>query len=427
PIDELVPDFEILDGAEAFVHPSRSKGATKDDERAALARVELVVRRLLERTDRQPSFLDDIAHRWDDVDDPGAGVTGDVVLLHIATMTNLFAALAWTLAQVLLHPSPASLEQCAFEASRLGQRSIMLREVLRPITFSDGDDEYQVERGVQLATMLPLTNSERLGSGYEPGRWSDRALHHDVTVTTFGHGAHRCPAQRFSVSAIVRTVGRLRETFAMTPEFTEVVPLPAQIGGVARSAAPCVVSYRRVTVADVFIRGEEPVDIAVVDYDPDWPLRFEAERARIVAALGPRALAVDHIGSTSVPGLAAKPIIDICVTVADAADETSYLTALVDAGYELRVREPEFHEHRMLRISPQDVHLHVFTLGSDEITRCLAFRDWLRVNDADRELYAETKRTLAQRDWPSMQHYADAKTTVVEAIIARALGVRKPA
>jgi cytochrome P450 len=255
PIDELIPEFEILDGAEAFVRPSRSKSATKDDERAALARVELVVRRLLERTDRESSFLDDIAHRWQDVEDPAPGVAGDVVLLHIATMTNLFAALAWTLAQVLLHPSPASLEQCAFEATRLGQRSIMLREVLRPITFSDGDHEYQVERGVQLATMLPLTNSERLGSGYEPERWRDRALHHDVTVTTFGHGAHRCPAQRFSVSAIVRTVGRLLATFDMTPAFTEVMPLPAQIGGVARSAQPCVVSYRRATAPGVFIGG----------------------------------------------------------------------------------------------------------------------------------------------------------------------------
>ncbi|MDQ1379631.1 MAG: hypothetical protein QOJ71_350 [Actinomycetota bacterium] len=427
PIDELVPEFEILDGAEAFVHPSRSKGATKVDERAALARVELVVGRLLERTDRAPSFLDDIAHRWDDVEDPRAGVAGDVVLLHIATMTNLFAALAWTLAQVLLHPSPASLEQCAFEAARLGQRSIMLREVLRPISFSDGEHEYRIERGVQLATMLPLTNSERVGSGYEPERWRNRALHHDVTVTTFGHGAHRCPAQRFSVSAIVRTVERLRETFVMTPVFTEVVPLPGQIGGVARSAEPCAVSYRRVPATDVFIGGAESVDIVIVDYDTDWPVRFEAERARIVAALGPRALAVDHIGSTSVPGLAAKPIIDVCVTVVDSADETSYLGALVDAGYELRVREPEFHEHRMLRTPAHDVHVHVFTLGSDEITRYLAFRDRLRADDADRTMYAETKRTLAQRDWPSMQHYADAKTAVVEAVIARALGARKPA
>jgi cytochrome P450 len=245
PIAELIPEFEILDGAEAFVHPERSSGATKDDERAALARVEHVVRALLARTDRRPSFLDDIARRWDDVPDPASGIAGDVVLLHIATMTNLFAALAWSLAQVLLHPTDASLEQCAFEAVRLGQRSIMLREVLRPFVFSDGRHEYRVERGVQLATMLPLTNSERLGATYTPDRWSDRSLHRDVAVTTFGHGPHRCPAQRFSVSAIVRTVDRLLSTYTMTPDFDEVVPMPSQIGGVARSATPCVVSYLR--------------------------------------------------------------------------------------------------------------------------------------------------------------------------------------
>jgi len=245
PIADLIPEFEILDGAEAFVHPERSRGATQDDERDALERVERVVSALLARTDRQPSFLDDIARRWDDVADPAPGIAGDVVLLHIATMTNLFAALAWTLAQAVLYPSDSPLEHCAFEAVRLGQRSIMLREVLRPITFSDGRQDFHVERGVQLATMLPLTNSERLGREYEPGRWRDRSLHHDVTVTTFGHGPHRCPAQRFSVSAIVRTVDRLTSAFELIPAFDEVVPLSEQIGGVARSQNPCVVSYRR--------------------------------------------------------------------------------------------------------------------------------------------------------------------------------------
>ncbi len=247
PIAELIAEFEILDGAEAFVHPERSQGSTKAEERAALGRVERVIRELLARVDRAPSFLDEIAARWADVDDPAPGIARDVVLLHIATMTNLFAALAWSLAQVLLHPSDAPLEHCALEAVRLGQRSIMLREVLGPFVFSDGACDYRVERGVQLATMVPLTNSERVGGGYAPFRWQDRALRHDVTVTTFGHGSHRCPAQRFSLSAIVRTIDRLRATFEMTAEFTEVVALPAQIGGVARSAQPCVVSYRRRT------------------------------------------------------------------------------------------------------------------------------------------------------------------------------------
>ncbi len=90
------------------------------------------------------------------------------------------------------------------------------------------------------------------------------------------------------------------------------------------------------------------------------------------------------------------------------------------------MREPEFHEHRMLRTPENDVHVHVFTLGSPEITRFVAFRDWLRSHDADRERYCAVKRELAAHDWPTMQHYADAKTEVVESILARALACGEP-
>ena len=244
--EELIPDLDLLDGAEAFVHPERMRHVTADEERAALARLEGAVAKLL-RDDRTPSFLDEIAARWQDVPDAErvAGITGDVVLLHVATMTNLFAALAWTLALVLVHPGDARLEDCALEAIRLGQRSIMLREVLRPILFSDGERDYEVACGVQIATMLPVTNRETAGSGYEPARWRERALHHDVRVTTFGHGGHRCPAQRFSISAITRTVAELLAAFTLTPRFDSVRPLPTQIGGVARAAHPCPVDYRR--------------------------------------------------------------------------------------------------------------------------------------------------------------------------------------
>jgi len=172
---------------------------------------------------------------------------------------------------------------------------------------------------------------------------------------------------------------------------------------------------------EIFIGGPEKVDIVLVEYDSAWPARFEAERTRIVAALGERAVAVDHVGSTSVPGLVAKPIVDICLTVTDSSDEASYLDDLVAAGYELRVREPDFHEHRMLRTPLRDVHLHVYTTGSVEIVRCLAFRDRLRDDEADRALYGRTKQRLAREDWPTGQHYADAKTDVVEAILQRAL------
>jgi GrpB-like predicted nucleotidyltransferase (UPF0157 family) len=160
--------------------------------------------------------------------------------------------------------------------------------------------------------------------------------------------------------------------------------------------------------------------ITLVEYDPRWTDRFEHEKARIIGALGARALSIDHIGSTAVPGLAAKDIIDICLGVADSADEAAYLSDLLDAGYELRAREPDWHEHRMLRAPEHDVNLHVFTAGSGEIARCLIFRDRLRRETSERDLYEQTKRSLADHEWPTRQDYADAKTDVVEEIIARA-------
>jgi GrpB-like predicted nucleotidyltransferase (UPF0157 family) len=172
---------------------------------------------------------------------------------------------------------------------------------------------------------------------------------------------------------------------------------------------------RQVTIGEV----ERPA-IRVVEYDRGWPRRFSHEAAAIRAALGARALLVEHIGSTSVPGLAAKPILDVLLVVHDSADEPAWLPALEAAGYVLRVREPDFHEHRMLRTQAKDVHLHVYSPDSPEIARNLAFRDRLRTDAADRVLYADTKRRLAARTWPTMQHYAEAKTAVIEAIIARA-------
>ena len=168
------------------------------------------------------------------------------------------------------------------------------------------------------------------------------------------------------------------------------------------------------------IIGEiEPRAIVIADYDPAWPERFRREEAKIRRSLGEVALTVEHVGSTSVPGLAAKPIVDILLVVEDSGDETSYLPALEEAGYVLRVREPDFDEHRMFRTHEKDVHIHVFSAGSEEIERYLLLRDHLRENDEDRELYAQTKRDLASRDWPSMLHYAEAKTEIIEGIIAR--------
>ena len=131
---------------------------------------------------------------------------------------------------------------------------------------------------------------------------------------------------------------------------------------------------------------------------------------------------IEHVGSTAVPGLPAKPIVDIVLEVPDSADEAAYVPALEAAGYSLRIREPDWFEHRLLKGPDTDVNVHVFTAGCEEVDRMLLFRDWLRENAADRELYAERKRELAGREWKYMQQYADAKTAVVQEIMARASG-----
>jgi GrpB-like predicted nucleotidyltransferase (UPF0157 family) len=172
------------------------------------------------------------------------------------------------------------------------------------------------------------------------------------------------------------------------------------------------------------VRLDGPVLLA--EYDPEWPRLFEREADRIRAALGESAVQLEHVGSTAVPGLAAKPRIDILLAVADSADEPAYVPALEAAGYVLRIREPEWYEHRVLKGPDTDVNLHVFPAGCPEIDRMLAFRDHLRTDEADRALYQRTKRELARQEWKYVQNYADAKTAVVEEIVARALAGRRP-
>jgi GrpB-like predicted nucleotidyltransferase (UPF0157 family) len=164
--------------------------------------------------------------------------------------------------------------------------------------------------------------------------------------------------------------------------------------------------------------------VVLEDYRSEWPGLFAREEARIRAALGDRALRVEHVGSTSVPGLPAKPRIDVLLVVGSTADEAGYVPALEQAGYTLRIREPDWHEHRVLKGPDTDVNLHVFPRGCLEVERMLRFRDHLRGDAQDRELYARTKRDLAGRTWKYTQHYADAKTEVVEEILARAGAAR---
>jgi GrpB-like predicted nucleotidyltransferase (UPF0157 family) len=166
----------------------------------------------------------------------------------------------------------------------------------------------------------------------------------------------------------------------------------------------------------VILGDREPGRITIVEYDLAWPHRFEEERRRITRVLGTSALRIEHIGSTSVPSLAAKPIVDILVEVRQVEDEDAYRRRLEDSGYVLRVREPE---HRMFRTPAKDVHVHLWS-APDEIERHLTFRDWLRRNQADRQLYERTKRELAGRRWKDMNAYADAKSGVIAEIMARA-------
>jgi len=168
------------------------------------------------------------------------------------------------------------------------------------------------------------------------------------------------------------------------------------------------------------IGGAEKVEIRILDYDPNWPREFERHASVIGRALDKTALQIEHIGSTSVPGLAAKPIIDVLVVVADAATESAYLPQLEAAGYVLRVREPDWHEHRMFRTPEKNAHVHVYSTGCPEIARNLIFRDHLRQNSEDRRRYEQTKRALAAQEWLDMNDYATAKTDVIESIIAAA-------
>ena len=160
--------------------------------------------------------------------------------------------------------------------------------------------------------------------------------------------------------------------------------------------------------------------ITLAEYNPSWPALFAREAARIRAVLGDAAVRVEHVGSTSVPGLAAKPVIDILLAVPDSAGEQAYAPALEAAGYVLRIREPDWFEHRLFTGPDTTINLHVFTVGAAEIDRMLLFRDRLRANDADRDAYLQVKRDLARRTWRHVQHYADSKTAIVQQIMARA-------
>ena len=175
-------------------------------------------------------------------------------------------------------------------------------------------------------------------------------------------------------------------------------------------------------LADVVVGGLQPLTqpIEIREYDPEWPALYAREEARMRAALGERVVRIEHVGSTSVPGLPAKPLIDIVLEVPDSAHEPSYVPDLEAAGYPLQVREPDWFEHRIFKGPDTNVNVHTFSAGCEEVDRMLLFRDWLRNDAADRNLYATAKRELAAQDWKYVQQYADAKTAIVLEILGRA-------
>lgn len=174
----------------------------------------------------------------------------------------------------------------------------------------------------------------------------------------------------------------------------------------------------------------EPAQLArpirLAEHDSGWSRIYRHHAARVIEALGRRALRIEHVGSTAVPGLPAKPIIDIALVVADSAREPRYLPDLERAGYRLRIREPDWFEHRMLGDDDETVNVHVFSAGCSEPERMIRFRDRLRRNHADRDLYARVKRDLAVREWTYVQQYADAKSDVITAILARPPALPSP-
>lgn len=173
---------------------------------------------------------------------------------------------------------------------------------------------------------------------------------------------------------------------------------------------------RAVTIGERELHNDT---ITLVPYDPEWPRQYARLAACIRTALGAGARVLEHVGSTSVPGLSAKPVIDIVLAVADSADEPAYVPALEAQGFVLRTREPDWFAHRMFKTPEVDGNLHVFSEGCAEVERMIAFRDRLRDDAGDRLLYGRTKQELAARRWRHVQHYADAKSEVVREILAR--------
>jgi cytochrome P450 len=270
-LERLIRAFDQLDSSDSFVRPhtlfvARATGRWR--ERHAMREIERVIGDVLRERRASGARPDDFLQRIDEsyADLPDAereiGVARDVMLIQMGAQSNLYAALAWTLIQLLLHPElrkrveegdDALLERATLEAIRLAQRSITLRKVLVPTAVSDGIRTFTLAPGTLLATMLSVTNASAAPDleRFDPEHYSGRRLAETVDlparelVSTFGHGRHSCPAQRFAISAIRIAVRRLLERYELEAAFDVARPNPRQLGAVARAAGPCPIRYRR--------------------------------------------------------------------------------------------------------------------------------------------------------------------------------------
>jgi cytochrome P450 len=268
--DRLVAAFDTLDGSDAFVHPDVMAAVAASDkraERAALDDIVALVATAVQCLDSSQTtdetLFGRIVEAWSS-EPPDVRIRGialDVALIHIASMSNLMAALGWAFVDLLEHPAHLDrvahgdidlARKCALESTRMAQRSIMSRAVLAPVEFDTGDVSYRVPAGWTIATLLPLLNTSAAPGleRWDPDRWhrhrlaDPSALPSPMLVTAFGHGRHSCPAQSFSLAAMTAAMTHLLGRYALTPGWTShPTPVPAQIGGVARAADACPVDY----------------------------------------------------------------------------------------------------------------------------------------------------------------------------------------
>ncbi len=268
--ERLVRAFDVLDGSDAFVHPDAMAAVAASGmraERAALEEVAEVIEESLRQHDSTPEagqgLFSRIVSAWatESPDVRSRGIAMDVTLIHVASMSNLMAALGWALVDLIVHPDQLRLvaggdrdlaASCALESTRLAQRSIMARAVLEAVAFDTGAGVVDVPKGWTIATLLPLLNTSAAAGlkEWNPSRWhrhrlaDAHALPSPMLVTAFGHGRHSCPAQPFSLAAMAMAMTRLLGRYDMRPEWTRYPrPVPAQIGGVARATNPCPVAY----------------------------------------------------------------------------------------------------------------------------------------------------------------------------------------